>query len=119
MKSWVRDHHRDVEESSTLRLLNWVFSKVEDWSAIDMEEIQPDQLFLLCRANPEHPDRYLVNRLISEYLPFDFFTMFVFNKPLFYERYEKWPDNFKDFVVDYLKHQYLANRKQARNRLYR
>ena len=119
VKRWVRDNHREVEESKTLRLLNWVFSKVEDWSSIDMDDIEPDRAFLLCRANPEHPDRYLVNRLISEFLPFDFFTLFVFNKPLFYRLYEEWPDNFREFVVDHLRDNYLKNRRRARNKLYR
>ena len=75
--------------------------------------------FLVSRANPEHPDFYLVNRLISDYLPFDYMSRFVFNKPRFYRDYENWPENYRDFVVKQIRDTYLPDKKALRRRLYK
>ncbi len=119
VKKWERQNHLLVEREGSLPLLKWVKSQVSNWSNIDMDDIAHNQRFLLCRANPEHPDRYLVNRLISEFLPFDYMTLFAFNKPRFYKLYEDWPGNYRDFVVNQLASTYLKNKKRMRKKLYR
>ena len=84
-----------------------------------MRGLSPTRRFLISRANPEHPDYYLVNRLISEYLPFDFMTRFVFNKPGFYRDYETWPESSRDHVVEEIRDHYLSDKKALRRKLYK
>ncbi|MFZ1813555.1 MAG: DUF6638 family protein [Rhizobiaceae bacterium] len=117
--NWAAHHSRLVEKEGTLPLLNWVKRQVANWSNIDVSEIEAQQRFSISRANPEHGDRYLVNRLISEYLPYDFMTRFVFNKPGFYTDYEKWPDNYRDYVVKEIRDNYLTDKKALRRKLYK
>lgn len=116
---WVARNVSTVEADGSLALFNRVRRDAANWSAVDMNEIEPRQRFLVSRANPEHEDFYLVNRLISEYLPFDYITRFVFNKPGFYRDYDNWPDNYRDFVVKQIRDTYLTDKKALRRRLYK
>ena len=117
--NWAARHARIIEREGSLPLINWVHRQVANWSNVDMREISPERRFLISRANPEHADFYLVNRLISEYLPFDYMTRFVFNKPAFYRDYENWPENYRDHVVKQIRDNYLADKKALRRRLYK
>ena len=117
--NWAARNATLVEQEGSLPLINWVHRQVGNWSNIDMREINPARRFLISRANPEHPDFYLTNRLISEYLPFDYMTRFVFNKPAFYRDYENWPENYRDYVVKQIRDNYLADKKALRRRLYK
>ena len=110
---------RLVEAEGSLEVFNRVRRQASNWSSIDMNEIEPKKRFLVSRANPEHEDFYLVNRLISEYLPFDYITRFVFNKPGFYRDYEHWPLNYREFVVKQIRDTYLTDKKALRRRLYK
>ena len=117
--NWVARHAALVEREGSLPLLNWVKRTASNWSSIDMNEIEAKRRFLISRANPEHEDFFLVNRLISEYLPFDYMTRFVFNKPGFYRDYDGWPENYRDFVVKQIRDTYLSDKKALRRRLYK
>ncbi|MCG6859144.1 MAG: hypothetical protein LJE67_13885 [Salaquimonas sp.] len=117
--SWVARNPSAAERGGMLALLNHVQRQVTNWSNLEMRELRPTDRFLVSRANPDHPDFYLVNRLISEYLPFDYMTRFVFNKPRFYRDYETWPENYRDYVVKQIRDNYLANKKALRRRLYK
>ncbi|GIL02150.1 MAG: hypothetical protein BroJett030_20490 [Alphaproteobacteria bacterium] len=117
--NWAARHAGIVEREGSLPLINWVHRQVANWSNVDMREISPQRRFLISRANPEHADFYLVNRLISDYLQFDYMTRFVFNKPAFYRDYENWPENYRDHVVKQIRDNYLADKKALRRRLYK
>lgn len=117
--AWVAKNAALVERDGRLPLMNWVKREAPGWGSIDMDEIDPANRFLISRANPEHADFYLVNRLISEYLPFDYMTRFVFNKPGFYRDYETWPENYRDHVVKNVRDNYLNDKKALRRRLYK
>ena len=80
--------------------------------------MRPAHRFLISRANPKHDDFWLTNRLISEYLRFDFLTLFVFNKQGFYKSYEDWPENYRAYVVDSIKDTYLKDKSALRAKLY-
>lgn len=118
-RSWVRNNKKLAKFEGIIPLLDRVKAEVSNWSNIDMDDIDNDHKFLISRANPEHDDHYLVNRLISEFLPFDYLTLFVFNKPKFYEQYKKWPDNYADFVVNQISDVYFTDKKALRETLYR
>ncbi|MEZ5873179.1 MAG: DUF6638 family protein [Nitratireductor sp.] len=117
--NWAARHAKLVETEGTLPLLQWVRRQVSNWSNIDAGEIDPARRFVISRANPEHEDLYLTNRLISDYLPFDYMTRFVFNKPGFYKDYESWPDNYRDYVVKQIRDNYLTDKKALRRKLYK
>jgi len=116
---WASRNTGIVEREGSLPLINAVHRQVANWSNLDMRDVPPQKRFLVSRANPEHPDYYLVNRLISEYLPFDYMTRFVFNKPAFYRDYEGWPENYREYVVKQIRDNYLADKKALRRRLYK
>jgi hypothetical protein len=117
--AWNAANARTAEEDGGLPLIAFVKRHVADWANVDIADIPAQKRFLISRANPEHPDRHIVNRLISQYLPFDFMTRFVFNKPGFYRDYEAWPENYRAYVVNRIRDTYLADKKALRRRLYK
>ena len=108
-----------ADRDGWLSLLNGIERQVSNWSNLDMRDLGAEERFLVSRANPEHEDFFLTNRLISDYLPFDYMTRFVFNKPRFYRDYEAWPENYRDHVVNRIRDTYLADKKALRRRLYK
>lgn len=78
----------------------------------------PERRFAVVRARPEHEDRWLVNRLIAEFVPYDLVSTFVFHKPLFYSRYEALDDALRDGVVALLEERYVADKAGFRRRMY-
>ena len=117
--SWVAKNAALVEKEGSLPLMNWVRRESANWSNVAIEGLEPKKRFLISRANPQHADFYLVNRLISEYLPFDYITRFVFNKPGFYKDYETWPENYREYVVKQIRDTYLNDKKALRQKLYK
>ncbi len=118
MKSWVNKNSRMVEKEGTLPFLLWAQREYESWAAVDLDEIDARGRFILSRAKPGHDDQWLVNRLISDYVPFDFVSRFIFNKPLFYSDYEKWSEGLKDHVVETVRDTYLSNKAELRRLRY-
>ena len=72
----------------------------------------------MVRAKPDHPDAWLTNRLISDFVPSDFVSRYVFNKQGFYKDYEGWSEPWRAHVVDTLKTTYLKDEAGFRARLY-
>ena len=72
----------------------------------------------MVRAKPDHPDAWLTNRLISDFVPSDFISRYVFNKQGFYADYQGWSDAWRRHVVDTLKTTYLKDKAGFRARLY-
>ena len=118
LDSWVQAHARQIEKDGRLALLDYVRRRAASWSNIDLSEVRPEHRMLISRANPDHEDWWLANRLISEYLPFDFLTLFVFNKQAFYKAYETWPENYRQFVVETIRDTYFKDKAALRARLY-
>lgn len=65
-----------------------------------------------------HPDRDLVNMLLSDLSRLDFRQLFICHKPLFYERYQSWSETKKDFVVRFLQDEYAMDKVGAREALF-
>ena len=118
MKSWVARNAGLVENEGSIPLIVWASAQLSDWSELDMDEISPQKRFVLCRAMPEHKDRFLINRLISEFLPFDYMMRYIYNKPAFYKEYENWPESYREFVVDEISRNYLSDRAGYRQQFY-
>lgn len=118
LKSWVGRNAGLVDNEGSIPLITWVVAQLSNWSGLDMHEINPQHRFVLCRAMPEHEDRFLVNRLISEYLPFDYMMRYVYNKPAFYKEYETWPLTYKEYVVGEVSQKYLPDRAGYRQKYF-
>ena len=117
-KRWLASHADAVNEEGTVPFLQWAAREMETWAQIDLDEIDARGRFLLSRANPAHKDAWLVNRLMSEYVPFDFLARFAFHKEGFYADYETWPDALQDHVVKRVAEDYLKDKKGFRRRLF-
>ena len=118
LKSWVGRNSGLVDEEGSIPLIAWVLAQLSDWADLDMHEISPHHRFVLCRAQPEHEDRFLINRLISEYLPFDYMMRYIYNKPAFYKEYETWPESYRKYVVEEVSQKYLPDRAGYRQEKY-
>lgn len=118
IKSWVNAHTELVEEEGTLPFLLWAKRELESWEELELDEIDARGRFILSRAKPGHPDQWLVNRLIGDYVPFDFFSRYVFNKRAFYVDYVQWGAKLREHTVEVVAAEYLKNKTKLRRDLY-
>jgi len=86
--------------------------------SVDLYKVAPDLRFLLQRANPDHDDAGLINRLIAEFIPFDFVLRFMVNKEAFYRDYETYPENLRDYVVALIESTYFRDKEVHWQRLF-
>ncbi|HGG05684.1 MAG TPA: hypothetical protein ENK28_09525 [Aliiroseovarius sp.] len=70
------------------------------------------------RAQPGHPDRDLINQMLSELAPLDFRQLFICHKEAFYAAYATWPDEKREYVAEFLDRDYMANKAGAREALF-
>ncbi|MFD0916405.1 DUF6638 family protein [Pseudahrensia aquimaris] len=118
IKNWVTRNSELVEKEGTLPFLMWAERQLENWAQIDLSEIDPRGRFILSRAKPAHPDQWLVNRLISDQVRFDWLSRYIFNKPAFYADYEKWGEGLRAHVVKTVRETYLKDKAGLRQHLY-
>jgi len=118
VKRWINNNTSLIEKEGTLPFLLWAKREYESWADIDLDEIDVRGRFILSRAKPGHEDNWLVNRLISDQVPFDFISRFVFNKPSFYDDYENWGEGLKEHVVKTVSNTYLKDKEDLREDLY-
>ena len=74
--------------------------------------------FLIVRARHDHPERELINRLISEFAPFDFLTRYIVNKEAFYADYRQLPESYRGYVVNLVTTTYFPDKAAFRARLF-
>ena len=119
VRAFLREHDEALTREGTYAFIAKAQRLVRDAGHLDASQvIEPERRFILVRAKLDHDDRWLVNRLITEYVPFDFVSTFVFHKPLFYERYQTMGENQRDHVVKTLEETYVRDKKAFRTRLY-
>jgi hypothetical protein len=70
------------------------------------------------RARPDHPDRDLINQLLSELAPLDFRQLFICHKQAFYAAYASWGAQKREYVAEFLHRDYMANKAGAREALF-
>ena len=73
--------------------------------------------FYTLRAT-DHPDQDLVNMLLAEMTPLDFRQLFICHKQAFYAAYATWPDEKREYVVDFLDREYQVDKAGTREALY-
>jgi len=85
-----------------------------DWPKINSEH---PAYFYTLRARPG-ADRDLVNQLLAELAPLDVRQLFICHKQLFYSLYAGWPEQKKQYVVDFLVDEYQVDKAGARAALF-
>lgn len=118
LQTFIQRNARLIEEDGNWPFLNAALREVMTTGEVNLREAGAERALMLCRAAPDHPDQWLVNRLLARYAPFDFVTRFVFDKQGFYESYETYDDNFRAHVVETLRRTYLSDKAALRKRLF-
>ncbi|GLQ21619.1 DUF6638 family protein [Algimonas porphyrae] len=119
----TRQNVRQLERRYANELPDEYVGLMEVWRWASMggrvPKLGPDHpaFFYALRAS-RHPDRDLVNMLLSELSGLDFRQLFICHKSLFYEAYRDWSDSKKDFVVRFLEHEYAIDKAGAREALF-
>ena len=116
---FLRERRDLVQAEGTLPFIKGAQAALHEKGLLDANRIsEGGRRFLVVRARPDHEDRWLVNRLIAEYVPHDFVSTFVFHKPLFYRRYAQMGDGQRAHVVKTLEDEYVSDKRALRRRLY-
>ena len=118
LQTWIHAHADLINREGTFPFLNAMKRELAQLGQIRLDDVRPDRRFLLVRAKPGHPDAWLTNRLISDFVPFDFIARYVFNKQGFYRDYQGFDKVWRRHVVDTLKDTYLKDKAALRLRLY-
>ncbi|MHC1548256.1 DUF6638 family protein [Phyllobacterium sp. K27] len=118
LQTWIHANAALINHDGTWPFLNGVKREIGQSGQLNMSDIEPPRRFLVVRALPQHPDAWLVNQLISDFVPWDFLSRYVFNKPGFYADYQRWSLPYQEHVVDTLKTTYLKDKEGLRKRLY-
>jgi hypothetical protein len=118
LQTWIARNADLINQDGVFPFLNATKREVAQTGRVKIDEVFPQHRFLIVRAKPDHPDAWLTNRLISDFVPSDFVSRYVFNKQTFYKDYEGFSDNWRQQVVEVLKSTYLKDRTGFRLRLY-
>lgn len=118
LQTWMHRNAGLVADDGTYPFLQEAIRTVAATGEIKIAEVAPQRRFLLVRAAPDHPDQWLVNRLISQMVPYDFVSRFIFDKQGFYAAYEQFSEKFRAHVVATLTRTYLQDKAALRRKLY-
>lgn len=118
LQTWIHSNADLINRDGTFPFLNAAKRELAQTGKLNLDDIPPQRRFLVVRAKPDHPDAWLTNRLISDFVPDDFVSRYVFNKQGFYADYEGWGEPWRAHVVDTLKSTYLKDKAALRLRLY-
>lgn len=118
LQTWIHGHAELINQDGTFPFLNAAKREIAQLGQLRIDEVSPQHRFLVVRAKPDHPDAWLTNRLISDFVPNDFVSRYVFNKQGFYKDYEQFGEAWRRHVVNTLKTTYLKDKEAFRERLY-
>jgi hypothetical protein len=118
LQTWMHRNADLVARDGTYPFLQEAIRTVAATGEIKIADVAPERRFMLVRAAPAHPDQWLVNRLISQMVPYDFVSRFVFDKQGFYTAYDQYSEKFRAYVVATLTRTYLQDKAAFRRKLY-
>ncbi len=118
LQTWIQNNADLIGRDGNFPFLNAAKREIAQLGHLKIDEVFPQHRFLVVRGRPDHPDAWLTNRLISDFVPSDFISRYVFNKQGFYKDYDGWAEPFRRYVVDTLKTKYLKDTVAFRTRLY-
>ncbi len=105
--------HLPEEFHALADLLRWV-EQGGRWPTIAADH---PAFFYTLRSKP-HENRDLVNMLLAELSPLDVRQLFICHKQRFYEAYQKWDDDQRDYVSDFLATEYAVDKAGTRAALF-
>lgn len=97
--NWVHKNLSRLKKSKVFRQLHELQRVVLNGSRPDTDGFDAEMMLMSLRANPDHDDWLLVNRFLSEFVPYDFLTRFIVNKQAFYRDYETFSDAHREYAV--------------------
>ncbi|TIO78602.1 MAG: hypothetical protein E5X74_01685 [Mesorhizobium sp.] len=118
LQTWIQRHADLIASDGNFPFLNAAKREIAQFGHLKLDDVPPRQRLLVVRAKPDHPDAWLTNQLISDFVPQDFVSRYVFNKPGFYKDFDGFSDAWRSHVVDVLKTTYLKDKAAFRARLY-
>ena len=118
IQTFMHRHAGPLREDGVVPFLNGAKRELARTGRIDIDDVADRFRFQIVRGRPDHADVWLTNRLISEYVPRDFLTRYVFNKQGFYADYDGYDESYRAFVVETLKKAYLTDKAALRARLF-
>ena len=118
LQTWIHGHAAQINSEGTFPFLNAAKREIAQVGQLKLEDVFPQHRFQAVRAKPDHPAAWLTHRLISDFVPADFVSRYVFNKQGFYRDYEALPTGWRAHVVNTLKTTYLKDKVAFRARLY-
>lgn len=118
LQTWIQTNASLIASEGTFPFLNAAKREIAQYGQLRLEDVHPRQRFLVVRAKPDHPDAWLTNRLISDFVRSDLVSRYVFNKQGFYKDYDELSPQWRENVVETLKTTYLADKVAFRERLY-
>jgi len=118
LQSWLHANAGLVAADGQFPFLNAAKREIAQLGHLKIDEVKPQFRFLAVRARPDHPDAWLTNRLISDFVPSDFVSRYVFNKQGFYADYQSFGDGWRAYVVERMKSTYLKDKRAFREQLY-
>ncbi|MGD9912461.1 MAG: DUF6638 family protein [Rhizobiaceae bacterium] len=118
LQTWIQSNADLIAKDGVFPFLNGAKREIAQFGQLKLDEVFPQHRFQVVRARPDHPDAWLVNRLISDFVPADFVSRYIFNKQGFYKDYEELSEPWRRHVVEMLKSTYLKDQDAFRARLY-
>lgn len=118
LQAWIHNNATLINRDGNFPFLNMAKREVAQLGHLRLEDVFPLHRFLVVRAKPDHPDAWLTNRLISDFVPSDFISRYIFNKQGFYKDYESANAVWRKDVVEILKTTYFKDKEAFRKRLY-
>lgn len=118
IRNWVNENYDGLAEGGVFPALLKLRKLVHNRQTVPKKLVGTEHHFMLVRAMPEHYEQRLVNRLISEFVPFDYLMRFIYNKEAFYADYEAFNESLREFVVNMITTMYFPDKAALRRRLY-
>ena len=118
LQTWIHGHADLITQDGNFPFLNAAKREIAQLGQLRLEDVFPLHRFLVVRGKPGHPDAWLTNRLITDFVPSDFVSRYIFNKQGFYGDYAAYPQAWRAHVVEILKTTYLKDKAALREHLY-
>lgn len=117
-QTFQHTHGRAIGEHGVYPFLQEAMRVLARSGTLSIGDFDPKLRLWLVRAQPDHADQWLTNRLIAHLTSEDFVSRFIFDKQGFYRDYQSYPSPYGDYVVTRLTQTYLQDKAQFRRRLY-
>jgi hypothetical protein len=118
LQNWIFEHSTRLKKDETFNFLSNMSKAVLNRTMPALSDLPAGLELMAVRANPAHPDAQMVNRFLSEYVPFDFLTRFIVNKLGFYNDYETFSGPVRDYAVDFILRRYFTDKQAVWERLF-